>query len=201
MYSWPSGGSFTAYTHDRDSAQQTAQYLRDFIYFAVMKSGAEHVSIIAHGMGSEPLLRVLGDIRQIAPGAPSLHQVILVAPDMDRDAFESLAGQIEGISKGITLYASSSDLALSVSRRFADGIPRAGDVPESGPLIMRGIDTIDISALDTTFLAMNQATYAGQAALLRDVERLLLSGPRPPDWRLPFLQRIAGPSGTYWRYP
>ncbi len=201
MYSWPSGGSFTTYTYDRDSARQTVRHLRDFIDLAVSGSGATSVSVIAHGMGSQPLLSVLSDLRQMSPGAPRLHQLIFVAPDIDRDAFEIAAQQFNGISAGITLYASSSDLALGVSRRFAGDIGRAGDVAEGGPAIVSGIDTIDISALNTAFFAMNQPTYAEQSALIQDIQRLLLTGVRPPDRRLPILQRIVGPSGTYWRHP
>jgi esterase/lipase superfamily enzyme len=201
MYSWPSGGSFTTYTYDRDSARQTVRHLRDFIDLAVSGSGATSVSVIAHGMGSQPLLSVLSDLRQMSPGAPRLHQLIFVAPDIDRDAFEIAAQQFNGISAVTTLYASSSDLALGVSRRFAGDIGRAGDVGEGGPAIVTGIDTVDISALNTAFFAMNQPTYAEQSALIQDIERLLLTGVRPPDRRLPILQRIAGPSGTYWRHP
>lgn len=201
MYSWPSGGSFTTYTYDRDSARQTVQYLRDFIDVAVMDSDAKTISLIAHGMGSQPLLSVLSDLRRTSPGEARIHQIILTAPDVDRDAFQILAGQIKGLSSGITLYASSSDLALGISRRFAGDIPRAGDVTEGGPAIVSGIDTIDISALNTGFFAMNHATYADQSALLRDIERRLLPGAHPAHQRLPILQRIAGPSGTYWRYP
>jgi esterase/lipase superfamily enzyme len=201
MYSWPSGGSFTTYTYDRDSARQTMQYLRDFIDLAVMESGARNVSVIAHGMGSQPLLSVLSDLRREAPSAPRIHQLILAAPDIDRDAFEIVAGQIKGISTGITLYASSSDLALGVSRRFGGDIARAGDVGEGGPAIVAGIDSIDISTLNTAFFAMNHATYAEQSALIQDIERLLLTGARPPDRRLPILKRITGPAGVYWRHP
>jgi esterase/lipase superfamily enzyme len=201
MYSWPSGGSFTTYTYDRDSAMQAEPYLRDFIELVVEDSGARHISLIAHGMGSEPLLRVLRDLRRSSTGAPRIHQLILAAPDVDRAAFETQAAQIKAVSKGITLYASSNDLALGVARRFAGDIARAGDVAEGGPLIVPGIDTIDISALDTAFFAMNHATYAEQSALLLDFERLLLSGIRPPNRRLPILRRITGPSGDHWRYP
>jgi esterase/lipase superfamily enzyme len=201
LYSWPSGGSFTAYTYDRDSAGQAEPYLREFVNFAVMRSGATHVSLIAHGIGSEPLLRVLADLRQTTPGAPRIHQVILVAPDVDRDSFADLAKQVDGVSNGITLYASSNDLALGISRRLSGGIARAGDVTADGPVTVPGIDTIDISALSIAYFAMNQSTYAEQTALVQDVERLLLTGTRPPDQRLPALKRIAGPSGAYWRYP
>lgn len=66
---------------------------------------------------------------------------------------------------------------------------------------MPGIDTIDISALDTAFFAMNHPAYAEQRALPLDFKRLLLSGIRPPDRCLPILRRISGPSGTHWRHP
>jgi esterase/lipase superfamily enzyme len=201
MYSWPSGGSFTTYTYDRESAQQAEQYLREFIDLAVADSGAKHVSVIAHSMGNQPLLRVLSDLKKLSPAGPRIHQIILAAPDVDRDAFEYLAAQIKGVSKGITLYASSNDLALGVSRRFAGGVARAGDVPEGGPSIVPGIDTIDISTLNTAYLAMNHSTYAEQSALLEDIERLLRTGTRPPDRRLPILKRIASPAGDFWRYP
>ena len=200
-YSWPSGGSFTTYTYDRDSARQTMRTLRDFIDLAMIDSGAARVSIIAHGMGSQPLLSVLSDLRQTWPGEPRLHELILAAPDIDRDALGIVADQIKGIAAGITLYASSSDLALGVARRFAGDIGRAGDVGENGPAIVAGIDTIDISKLNTAFFAMNQPTYAEQSALIQDIERLLLTGVRPPDRRLPILERIAGPTGTFWRHP
>jgi esterase/lipase superfamily enzyme len=92
-------------------------------------------------------------------------------------------------------------LALGVSRRFGGDIARAGDVGESGPAIVPGIDSIDISTLNTAFFAMNHATYAEQSALIQDIERLLLTGARPPDRRLPILKRVTGPAGVYWRYP
>jgi esterase/lipase superfamily enzyme len=201
VYSWPSSGSFTTYTYDRDSAMQAEPYLREFIDLVLEDSGARHVSLIAHGMGSAPLLRVLRDLGRTSSAAPRIDQLILAAPDVDRDSFAAQAALLKGISKGITLYASSNDLALGVARRFAGDVARAGDVTDGGPLIVPGIDTIDISALDTAFFAMNQATYAEQTALLLDFERRLLSGVRPPDRQRPVLRRIAGPSGAYWRYP
>lgn len=98
MYSWPSGGSFTTYTYDRDSALQAEPYLRDFIDLLVEHSGAQHISLIAHGMGSEPLLRVLRGLGRSSTGTPRNHQLILIAPDVDRAAFETHAAQIKGVS-------------------------------------------------------------------------------------------------------
>ena len=100
------------------------------------------------------------------------------------------------------MYASSNDVALSFSRRFAGGVPRAGDVPAGlGPLIVAGVDTIDVSALSTEYFSLNHSSYAEKTGLLRDIELVLQTGERPPEMRLPLLQRIKGTAGDYWRYP
>jgi esterase/lipase superfamily enzyme len=93
-------------------------------------------------------------------------------------------------------------VALSLSRRFAGGIPRAGDVPAGlGPIIVAGVDTIDVSALSTEYFSLNHSSYAEKTGLLRDIELVLQTGERPPEMRLPLLQRIKAAAGDYWRYP
>ena len=75
----------------------------------------------------------------------AFNQIILAAPDVDADNFKYLTQSIEGVAKGITLYAASNDRALIVSRNFWRN-PRAGDVVGNKPLVMQGVDTIDVSA-------------------------------------------------------
>jgi esterase/lipase superfamily enzyme len=203
MYSWPSRAGTLSYPYDRDSAQQAEQYLSEFLQLVLNETGAKSVSIIAHSMGNQPLLQVLRELNRTAPaGAPRLHQVILAAPDVDRHTFEFLSSQIRGVSANITLYASAYDRALIVSRQFAGGIPRAGDVPaELGPTVIQGIDTIDVSALSTDYLGLNHSAYAERTALLADIEQLLKTGVRPPERRLPVLVRVPSEKGDFWRYP
>jgi len=201
LYSWPSGAGITSYTYDRESAQQAEQYLNQFLLMVMNESGAKGVSIIAHSMGNQPLLQVLRDLKRTSPNLPRINQIILAAPDVDRDAFEYIASQIRDVGQGITMYVSSNDVALGVSRRFAGGIPRAGDVPvDLGPAVVQGVDTIDISDLSTDYLALNHSTYAEKTALLQDIETLLRTGTRPPERRLSALQRVRSAQGDYWRY-
>ena len=80
-------------------------------------------------------------------------------------------------------------------------MPRAGDVPPDGPVVMAGIDTIDITATSTDWIALNHSTYAERAALLDDIALLMRTGERPPEKRLPVLIRQSTPKGDYWRYP
>ncbi len=202
LYSWPSGGSVASYTYDRESVEQARSYLHEFLDLVVKDSGAKSVSIIAHSMGNQLMLDVLRDMRpNTAPGGVVVSQVILAAPDVDRDAFEGLARDIQGLANGVTLYAAANDRALNASRRFHGGVPRAGDVPEGGPVVVPGIDTIDITSASTDALALNHSSYAQNNALLEDIQLLVQSGERPPEKRSPKLQKIETAKGVYWKYP
>ncbi len=135
------------------------------------------------------------------PADVRLNQIILAAPDVDRDVFSNLAAKIQQYGRGVTMYCSSNDLAMSVARRVAGGVPRAGDVSGDGPVIVAGVDTIDVSQTSTDLFALNHSTYAERSALLNDIGLLLQTGERPPDARIPILQRVASPRGDFWRYP
>lgn len=199
IYSWPSGGAVASYTYDRESAGQAQPYLRKFLDLIVKQSGAKTISIVAHSMGTQPLLEVLKDLKSTAPDELIISQIILAAPDVDADTFTNLAHRIEGLAKGVTLYAASNDRALIVSRNFWQN-PRAGDVPASGPLIVPGIDTIDVTAASTDTFALNHSGYAENNELLEDIGVLIEKGLRPPDQRLDKLKLITTEKGDYWRF-
>ena len=202
LYSWPSASGLTGYTYDRESATQAERFLRPFIDLVVKESGAQSVSLIAHSMGNLPLLQVLRDLGPSLPAGVQLNQIILASPDVDRDVFSYLAANLNKYGRGITLYCSANDRAMAAARRVAGGIPRAGDVPSEGPLVIDGIDTIDISATSTDMLALNHSIYAERTALLNDIGLLLQTGERPPDRRIPILQRVTTSNGgAFWRYP
>ena len=199
LYSWPSGGAVASYTYDRESAQASEPYLRQFLEMVVKETGAKSVSIIAHSMGNQPLMDVLRDMKSAAPPGVAISQVILAAPDVDADNFTNLAQAIKGFAKGVTLYASANDRALLVSRNFW-GNYRAGDVPAGGPLVLPGVDSIDVTAATTDAFAINHSGYAENNKLLQDIGKLILNGLRPPDLRLSNLKKVPTDRGDYWRY-
>lgn len=201
LYSWPSGGTFESYTYDRESAGQAQPFMRQFLDLVVQKTGAKSVSIIAHSMGNQPVLQIIRDLKYSKPDNVAINQIILAAPDVDRDNFENIANEIKGLAKGVTLYAAGNDRALNVSRRFNGGIPRAGDVPAAGPMILSGIDTIDVTSAGLEGLYLNHSSYAENNALLADIGLIIQTGERPPDKRFPLLQKITTDKGDYWKYP
>jgi esterase/lipase superfamily enzyme len=203
MYSWPSKGELGLqdYSYDRESTGQAEPYLKQFLQLVTAESGAKSVSVIAHSMGNQLLLQVLRDLKRSTPDGVVLSQVILAAPDVDRDGFEFLAKEIAGVSRGVTMLAASNDRALEVSRRFWGGVPRAGDVPTEGPVVIDGMDTIDVTSVSTEVFSLNHSGYAEKQTLLNDIRLLIQTGERPPEKRIPILARITTPKGAYWRYP
>jgi esterase/lipase superfamily enzyme len=151
-------------------------------------------------MGNELLLRVLERMRPDIPEGVEISQVIFAAPDVDRDKFRNLAGAVSALAKGVTLYAAANDRALGYSARFWGGVPRAGDVPAAGPIIVPGIDTIDVTTVSTDSLGLNHSGYAENKALIEDIRQLLLTGVRPPDMRVPSIPRIDSDAGAYWKF-
>ena len=203
VYSWPSKGQLGLqdYGYDRGSAEQAEPYLKDFLSLVTRETGAKTVSIIAHSMGNLVLLPVLRDLKNSAPPGVEISQIILAAPDVDRDRFENLAAEIKSYAKGTTLYVASNDWALELSKRLAGSVARAGDVPAAGPVLIPGIDTIDITATSSDIFALHHSGYAEKTALLNDIQLIIQTGERPPEARIPILQRVTIDRGVYWRYP
>jgi esterase/lipase superfamily enzyme len=201
LYSWPAGAGVAGYGRDRESATQAEPYLKEFLKLVVRETGARSVSVIAHSMGNLPLLNVLRDLGPALPDGVRLNELILAAPDVDRDVFANLISSIRPYGRGITLYCSSSDRAMDVSRRFAGGVPRAGDVPAEGPVVLPGVDTIDVTETSTALFGLNHSAYAERSALLNDIGLILQTGERPPEKRIPILQKVKTAAGHFWRYP
>jgi esterase/lipase superfamily enzyme len=199
LYSWPSGGHLRDYVYDAESAQFSVDYLREYVDLVLARSGAKHVHMIAHSMGNRPLLAVLDAMAKLRKRPTTINQVILAAPDLDAAQFARIAQGIVPITKGVTLYASANDLAMKAARKAYRGSARAGDIAKDGPVLVKGIDSIDISAISTDVIALGHAEYAERRELLNDIALLFRSGERPPHRRTPMYRMIQAAKGVFWR--
>jgi esterase/lipase superfamily enzyme len=205
VFAWPSKGETLAYPYDRESLDSSVTHLTDFLDMIAKRTNARKIHIIAHSMGARLVVDTLFPARASSQAGKiaKIGEVILAAADIDRTVLEQRAGSIKAAGKPVTLYASRNDYALTASKQFSGGVARAGDVPEGGPALVPGIETIDISETSTAvFSGLNHATFAEKAHVLTDMSLLLRNGQHPPDKRFAVFAPVAGGAGTgtYWRY-
>lgn len=202
LYSWPSQEKVRLYETDQNISVVSEKYLKEFLDIVVRESGARKIHLIAHSMGNMPLLNVLKEFQLTGAERQDIKvdQIILAAPDIDREIFEDIAKAIRPLSNGMTLYASANDRAMQAARTYAGGRPRAGDVPEDGPAVVKGVDTIDASKLSMDFFSLNHTDFAERSPLLKDMAELMQTGVRPPSDRFKELRQVTTERGVYWKY-
>jgi len=196
LYSWPSQGTFEGYPVDETNIEWTQAHLRRFLDDFVVHTTADNLYLIAHSMGNRALVRVFSTL---VSNNPALRQrfraVILTAPDIDAEVFRrDIAPQIVGERSSVTLYVSAEDKALLASKKF-HGYPRAGDASD-GLVIVPGIDTIDATGLDTSFL--KHSYFAEVRSVLADIFYLIREGKRP-EQRFA-LEPVNIAAGRYWKF-
>ena len=126
-------------------------------------------------------------------------EIIEAAPDVDQDVYRHILETVNpDASHKLTLYASRGDWALWVSGWFR-GFARAGYISKDKPLIVPGVDTIDVTSAGTSLFALNHDLYASSPILVADMRRIIQSGEWPPDKRTKEFEQVTSKEGTYWR--
>jgi esterase/lipase superfamily enzyme len=204
LYTWPSKGETLGYKRDLDRALASRDQLRKYVDMITHQTSVKEINLIAHSMGSWPLLEVLSQIAKDVSAQHGIHinQIILAAPDMDRANFIALTQSIKPLAKNLTLYASSKDWAMLLSGVLSLGEDRVGYVPKTGiPIILPGVESIDVSKVSLDFFSLNHTDFADQRHILYDMGLIFRTGTHPPDIRLPVVyEKVDGPDGLFWRY-
>jgi esterase/lipase superfamily enzyme/serine/threonine protein kinase len=195
LYSWPSQGSALQYIADTNAAIWTVPHLAEFLCDLQERSGATSIHLIAHSMGNQALTGALRLLRADARLATNrFKQIVLTAPDLDANIFErDLAPQIVGIGERTTLYASSRDEILTVSKRL-NAYRRAGDAAE-GIVVVDGVDSIDASEVST---GLGHSVYGDVRTVVEDLSLLLRLG-LPPGSRNLITRGV--PPKRHWAFP
>jgi esterase/lipase superfamily enzyme len=192
LYSWPSAGSVSGYMTDEATIEWTKPHLSSFLHDLANRTGAHRIHVIAHSMGNRALVKILDS--GLSVHQRLYDQIVLTAPDIDAGEFLQLASRIRSAADRITLYASSNDNAILLSKKIHT-YPRAG---ESGAdiVVVTGLDTVDASSVDTSL--MGHSYYAEERTVLSDLFYLLKDG-APPSGRHG-LERKECSKGEYWAF-
>ena len=136
LYSWPAGrGGLGGYAYDRESGEFTAFHLKNFIKLLAADPQVERLHLVAHSRGTDVLTTALKDLTIEARAAGNdprrqyrIANVVLAAPDLDVEVVsQRLASERVEQSVGrVTIYTSSNDKALGLTRWIFGSVARAG---------------------------------------------------------------------------
>jgi esterase/lipase superfamily enzyme len=197
VYSWPSKARTLLYSADEATIEASIPNLEEFLDLLLRNTGARRMHIVAHSMGSRALAYALQKFRTTAlpNGSAGLGHVIFAAPDVDRTVFARCGTAFRGCAERFTLYASSSDLALRVSK-LLHRFPRAGDA--DALVVQDGLDTVDASGADTSLFGLGHSYFANKRSILNDMFGAIQNGLSPNE-RFD-LTMADSPDGSYWLY-
>jgi esterase/lipase superfamily enzyme len=199
LYSWPSDGNVKAFTADVNLSLTTIQHLEELLKQVAASSTTSGIHILAHSLGSRPLLYALYDLRNDPQVHDKIKNVILAAPEIPQVTYTQIANAMRNSQPyQITLYASNRDRVLQIARGLdelpsGEIIPRLGDL-RRGLFLDRSLTTIDASAVDTDFLGHHYFANT----IVPDMHLLIDSG-TPPNER--GLVARGTPPWTYWVIP
>jgi esterase/lipase superfamily enzyme len=197
FYSWPSQAALEGYTVDENNVEWSQYNLKGFLRRYAQQSGADDIYLIAHSMGNRALTRAVTELFAEEPEMRHrFKEIILTAPDIDADVFRrDLAPKLAAGCDRITLYVSDGDVALLASQKVHGGYVRVGDA-RAGVIVVPGIETVDASGLDTSF--MEHSYFAETGSVLDDLRAMLREGLRAAQRGLQEMQAASGIS--YWKF-
>lgn len=197
FFSWPSQGTPSGYIKDESNIKWATRHIKDFISDVADHTDAENIYLIAHSMGNRAMTEAFADLILKRPDLRKrFREVILAAPDIDAEVFkEDIAPRIMGYPSKITLYVSSKDMALTISRRW-HGYQRLGENFDDEIVKMPEIETVDVTNVDTGLLG--HSYYGDNTSMLSDLYHLITEGLRPPQ-RFE-LEEVKLPLGKYWKF-
>ena len=198
VFSWPSrAGSFWGgvfgYFADSETIKWSVAHLERFLLDLVEQTSAgqlatgepARIHLIAHSMGSRllagALMLVAEDLNR--QQRPVFCDVILAAPDIDRDLFRDvIVGNLlrSQVAEHYTVYASSEDNVIKTSQKL-QVYPRAGNADDGLVAIDHAqFDTIDASSVESGWLSLNHDYFITEPRVIRDLIEIMRKGNRDP---------------------
>ena len=106
---------------DRESAQLSADALREFIATVIAETNASRIHVIAHSMGNVALTEAFQSMEHQILKNLNLGEMVLTSPDLDPDLFERTYRRLQQRGAVSSVYAASSDVALWLSSTLRNG--------------------------------------------------------------------------------
>jgi len=170
LFTWPSRGNVFDYPYDKESSLYSRRALEDLILQAARSPDVSDITILAHSMGAWLTAEALRGVAMRDKAIPSkVRNVILASPDIDVDVFRRQLLEMGASRPHFTIFTSTQDKALGISRLLAGDVERVGGVdlrPYAADLERIGTTVIDTSAADSHD-PLGHSAFAGSPEMVR----------------------------------
>lgn len=197
FYSWPSAGDVTSYWKDEDSSRISASRFQKLLA-DLIATKINRIYVVSHSMGSRIVIPSINGLASRGADVSKISELVLAAPDFNEIEFKDVAAAFRDLrAKGtrVTIYASSNDFALRVSR-IIHSYRRLG---ESQPAldVFPGLDSVDASGVASIRRAFGHSYVYDSAAVIGDMEDIVLKSLPPKDRGL-----VGVPDTQFgWKFP
>lgn len=189
MFSWPSVRMSLRYLQDADNAEEAEGSLQAFIAAILRDNTIRTLDIVAHSMGSQQIIRVMGSVRDIldnrrqSEGDLHLGQVVFAAPDVSTAVFNAKIQTWAKLAKRVTIYTSGGDWVLWLSSFLRGFNDRAGGHTPWGDPLYVGANNVFV--IDKTppeydywkFFKYTHADYVDDNVILNDIQTVITGQP------------------------
>ncbi|MDJ0684946.1 MAG: alpha/beta fold hydrolase [Alphaproteobacteria bacterium] len=213
VFDWPGnqGSSLGGYRRARDVAAASGAELARTIELIVRDIEPEKIWLLANSMGAEVVVHAFSDLYQnpeFADADVEIEDVVLTAPDVSHDEFDTqFKREIISLARNLTVYVSSNDRALVMSRIVNRGDRRRGESTLSPDMLEEAARIAELSDGDEDLIALVDVTPVNRT---RNFHNFSLETPeffddlfrRLTNEQAPFarpLYRVETPDGVaYW---
>lgn len=212
LFDWPGnqGTSISGYRRAHDVAVESGAELAEAIELIVGEVEPDRLWLLANSMGAQVVADAFGHLYQnadLADAETEIENVILTAPDVDSEDFnEQFKEQITALSGNLTVYVSSNDRALLMSRIINRG-RRKGESTLDPDMLEEAIRVSDLTEPKNDLVTLVDVTpvnrtrnfhsFSLETPEFFDDLYLRLTNEAPPNSRL--LYRIETPDDrVFW---
>lgn len=152
LFAWPSAASVAGYVADRDAITYSRDDLVRVLNTIAGQPKVGRITVFGHSMGAMLVTEALRQLRLTGQDKTieRLADVVLAAPDIDIDVFQTQMKIIGPLEPPLTLLVAPDDRALRISARLTGSRSRLGTRDVQDPQVQtlaatNGIRVIDIS--------------------------------------------------------
>jgi esterase/lipase superfamily enzyme len=151
LFSWPSEGAVTGYVADRDAVLASRDDLRALLISVADQPRIKRVVLFGHSMGGFLIMETLRELKlEGRDDVIGKLMVVLAAPDIDKDVFETQLDVIGKLRNPLVLLVSKDDRALAVSSFIGGERQRIGRLDVSDPTIQTAARKYGVRIIDIT---------------------------------------------------